>query len=132
MACKLNYKNLLYEMSRFQFILLSMKRRTEIERVHNIGIKVPIQLSESGDSYTITQGQVNQLKTINLRNNNQSEYKYDILTINDALILSYDYKNFEQSILSSTKRSANENNQIEQDFFDINQIEPQYNQNEEV
>lgn len=42
MACKLNYKNLLYEMSRFQFIILSMKRRIEIEKVHTIGIKVPI------------------------------------------------------------------------------------------
>ena len=56
MACKLNYKNLLYEMSRFQFILMSIKRRTEIEKVHNVGIKVPLQLSESGDSYVIAEG----------------------------------------------------------------------------
>lgn len=38
---------------------MSIKRRTEIEKVHTIGIKVPIELSVSKDSYVITKGQIN-------------------------------------------------------------------------
>ncbi|CAD8104681.1 unnamed protein product [Paramecium sonneborni] len=133
MACKLNYKNLLYEISRFQFILMSIKRRTEIEKVHTIGIKVPIELSVSKDSYVITKGQINQLKTLNLRNIQQADSKYDILTINDALILSYDYKNFEltSTLFSHPSKTSHENNQNEQDFYEINRIEVYADNNEE-
>lgn len=33
-----------------------MKRRKEIEKVHAIGIKVPMRLSDSGESYVISEG----------------------------------------------------------------------------
>ena len=35
---------------------MSFKRRHEIERFHHVGIKVPIQLSETGEYYTISEG----------------------------------------------------------------------------
>ncbi|CAD8169120.1 unnamed protein product [Paramecium octaurelia] len=131
MACKLNYKNLLYEMSRFQFILMSFKRRNEIERFHHVGIKVPIQLSENGDSYQISEGIKNQLKTLNLRHCNTLNTKYDILTIDDALILSQDYK--KNNHLSEgrsefeplqTTNQKQEDVERDQEFYEINYIKP--------
>ncbi|CAD8090285.1 unnamed protein product [Paramecium primaurelia] len=131
MACKLNYKNLLYEMSRFQFILMSFKRRHEIERFHHVGIKVPIQLSETGEYYTISEGIQNQLKTLNLRHCNTINTKYDILTMNDALILSQEYKKNNQLLESKSEfeplQSTNqkqEDQDRDQEFYEINYIKP--------
>lgn len=50
----------------------------------------------------------------------------------DALILSYDYKTIETNLLSKSKRSPNENNKIEEDFYYINRIEAHEYRNEEV
>ncbi|CAD8076317.1 unnamed protein product [Paramecium primaurelia] len=133
MACKLNYKNLLYEMSRFQFIIMSIKRRKEIEKVHNIGIKVPMRLSDSGESYVISEGIQNQQKTLNFRHMNTLSTKYDILSINDALILSQDYKKCMQQpetqigLTTNNVENGNDNeeNEREQDFYDINYVKQQ-------
>ncbi|CAD8110356.1 unnamed protein product [Paramecium sonneborni] len=133
MACKLNYKNLLYEISRFQFIIMSMKRRKEIEKVHNVGIKVPMELSDSGESYVISEGLQNQQKTLNLRHMNTIKTKYDILTINDALILSQEFKKLQQQPETQNGQTTrnvdncNENEEIEreQDFYDVNFVRQQ-------
>ncbi|CAD8096540.1 unnamed protein product [Paramecium sonneborni] len=131
MACKLNYKNLLYEISRFQFILMSMKRRKEIEKVHRIGIKVPMKLSDTGESYIISEGIQNQMKTINFRNMNIISTKYDILSINDALILSQNYhqltKQTQNYLGLNSDNDDNcddiEENGREKDFYDVNYIQ---------
>lgn len=52
--------------------------------------------------------------------------KYDILSLNDALILSQDYRKLSKNHTDPEKRTE-ESQELEKDFYDINQIK-EYNQ----
>ncbi|CAD8144987.1 unnamed protein product [Paramecium pentaurelia] len=113
MNCKFNYLNLIYEVSRLQFLIQSIIRKEEIYQSHQVGIKLQLEKESEND------------QMYNLKDEDNEEGLLDSGKIIYERKLTYK----DSLLLSSLNRNLNlEEDYIDQElisdrnFFEINRI----------
>ncbi|CAD8064236.1 unnamed protein product [Paramecium sonneborni] len=110
--CKFNYLNLIYEISRLQFILQSIMIKEEIYQSHQIGIKLQLEKQQNDQQYNLIAEDNEQglLDSAKISNDKRLTFKDSLLLCinNRNIILEDDY--IDQELIS------------DRNFFEINRI----------